>query len=142
GTAPLRRPVRIADLAGGRLYAVAEILAALLDRERTGEGTHITVSMTHNAHRLAAHRLHGPPERTLTGGLACYRVYETADARFLTVSALESKFWLRLCEVLGRADLVDRQFATAQEPLAAAPGPSVRDCAPPCGLSPLAAVAS
>src|SRR6185437_9249426 len=50
--------------------------AALLERERTGRGTHLVVSMTHHAHSLAAHRLHGEPERTLTGGLACYRTYE------------------------------------------------------------------
>jgi alpha-methylacyl-CoA racemase len=117
-TAPALPPVQIADLAGGALYAVADILAALLDRERTGAGAHVIVSMTHNAHRLAAHRLHGPPERTLTGGLACYRVYETADARFLTVSALESKFWIRLCEVAGRTDLVERHYDDDQEALA------------------------
>src|SRR2546430_6444013 len=117
-TAPGLPPVQIADLAGGALYAVADILAALLDRERTGDGAHLIVSMTHNAHRLVAHRLHGPSERTLTGGLACYRVYETADARFLTVSALESKFWIRLCEVVGRTDLVDRHYDADQEALA------------------------
>ncbi len=126
-SAPALPPVQIADLAGGALYAVADILAALLDRERTGEGAHLTVSMTHNAHRLAAHRLHGPAERTLTGGLACYRVYETADGRFLTVSALESKFWIRLCEVIGRADLVDRHYDPDQEALAADLAASFRE---------------
>src|ERR671937_860325 len=80
-TAPAMPPVQVADLAGGALYAVVEILAALLERERTGRGGHIAVSMTHNAHRLAAHRVHGERERTLTGGLACYRMYETADRR-------------------------------------------------------------
>jgi len=46
-TAPALPPVQIADLAGGALYALVEILAALLERERTGRGRHITVSMTH-----------------------------------------------------------------------------------------------
>ena len=92
-TAPALPPVQIADLAGGSLFAVIEILAALLERERTGRGKHLVVSMTHNAHSLAAHRLHGEPERTLTGGLACYRTYETADGRFLTVTPVEPKFW-------------------------------------------------
>jgi len=117
-TAPALPPVQIADLAGGALFAVVEILAALLERERTGRGAHITVSMTHNAHRLAAHRLRGEPERTLTGGLACYRVYETADGRFLTVSALEPKFWSRLCELAGRPELVGRHFDEDQEAIA------------------------
>ena len=46
--------------------------------------------------------------RPLTGSLACYRIYECADGRYLTVAALEPKFWRRLCEVLGRPDLLSR----------------------------------
>src|SRR5439155_15027144 len=126
-TAPTLPPVQIADLAGGALYAVVDILAALLDRERTGVGAHLIVSMTHNAHRLAAHRLHGPRERTLTGGLACYRMYETADARFLTLTALEAKFWTRLCELVGRTDLIDRHHDADQEALAAELAASFRE---------------
>jgi alpha-methylacyl-CoA racemase len=117
-TAPALPPVQVADLAGGALYAVVEILAALLERERTGHGAHINVSMTHNAHRLAAHRLRGEPERTLTGGLACYRIYETADGRFLTITPVEPKFWARLCELLGRPDLIERHYDEDQEALA------------------------
>jgi alpha-methylacyl-CoA racemase len=118
-TAPALPPLPIADIAGGAMYAVVEILGALLERERTGRGRRITVSMTHGAHRLAAHRLHGEPEQTLTGGLACYRVYRTADARFLTVTPVEPKFWRRLCELIGRTDLVERQYAPDQEAVAA-----------------------
>jgi alpha-methylacyl-CoA racemase len=118
-TAPALPPVQIADLAGGALFAVVDILAALLERERTGRGARLTISMTHNSHRLAAHRLHGEPERMLTGGLACYRLYETADGRWLTIAALEPKFWSRLCQVVGRDDLAPRHFDTDQEALAA-----------------------
>jgi alpha-methylacyl-CoA racemase len=117
-TAPAMPPIQIADLAGGALYAVVEILTALLERERTGRGKHIVVSMTHNAHRLAAHRLHGEPERTLTGALACYRIYATADERYLTITPVEAKFWRRLCELIGREDLVERQYDAEQEALA------------------------
>src|SRR5207302_3552417 len=118
-TAPALPPVQIADLAGGALYGVVEILAALLERERTGRGVHVTVSMTHNAHRLAAHRLRGEPERTLTGGLACYRIYETADGRFLTITPVEPKYWRRFCELIRRPDLVERHYEENQEALAA-----------------------
>jgi alpha-methylacyl-CoA racemase len=119
-TAPAMPPVQIADLAGGALFAVVEILAALLDRERNGgRGAHLTISMTHNAHKLAAHRLWGEPERTLTGGLACYRIYETSDGRFLAVTPVESKFWRRLCELIERPDLIERQYEQDQEGLAA-----------------------
>jgi alpha-methylacyl-CoA racemase len=117
-TAPALPPVQLADLAGGALYAVVEILAALLERERSGRGRHINVSMTHNTHRLAAHRLHGEPERTLTGALACYRIYETADGRHLTITPVEPRFWRRLCELIERADLIERQYEQDQEALA------------------------
>lgn len=117
-TAPALPPVQIADLAGGALYAVVEIMAALLERERSSRGRHITVSMTHNAHRLAAHRLHGERERTLTGELACYRIYACADGRLLTVTPVEPKFWQRLCELIDREDLVERQYEDNQAALA------------------------
>jgi crotonobetainyl-CoA:carnitine CoA-transferase CaiB-like acyl-CoA transferase len=104
-------PIQVADLAAGAQGAVIEILAALLERTRTGEGARIVVSMTHGAHRLAAHRLAGEPlPRLLTGGVACYRIYETADGRHLTVAALEPKFWRNLCDLVDRPDLVDRAF--------------------------------
>jgi alpha-methylacyl-CoA racemase len=119
-TAPALPPVQIADLAGGSLFAVIDILAALLDRDRNGgRGAQLTVSMTHNAHRLASHRLQGKQERTLTGSLACYRMYATSDARLLTVTPVEPKFWQRLCELIDRPDLVERQYEADQESLAA-----------------------
>jgi crotonobetainyl-CoA:carnitine CoA-transferase CaiB-like acyl-CoA transferase len=119
-TAPAWPPVQIADLAAGGLGAVTKILAALLERNRTGKGGHLVVSMTHGSHRLIQHRLDGDAvPRMLTGGLACYRIYETADGRYLTVAALEPVFFGRLTELLGRPDLTERQFDADQEALAA-----------------------
>jgi alpha-methylacyl-CoA racemase len=118
-TAPAWPPVQIADFAAGGFGAVTKILAALLERERTGKGSRIVVSMTHGSHRLVAHRLGGEtPSRMLTGGLACYRLYETADGRHLTVAALEPVFFRRLTELLGRPELAERQFEGDQEALA------------------------
>jgi alpha-methylacyl-CoA racemase len=115
-TAPALPPVQLADLAAGSLTAVNRILAALLEREQTGRGAHLVVSMTHGSHRFAAHRLGGEPiPKLLTGGLACYRVYRTADGRYLTVAALEQKFFARLCELLGLAELAPRQFDPAAQ---------------------------
>jgi crotonobetainyl-CoA:carnitine CoA-transferase CaiB-like acyl-CoA transferase len=102
-TAPAMPPLPVADLAAGGLVAVTRVLAALLERERTGKGARIVVSLTHGAHELA--QFAGP----LTGSLACYRIYECGDGRFLTVAALEPKFWTRLCELIERPDLVPRQ---------------------------------
>lgn len=119
-TAPSPPPVRIADFAAGALGAVTKILAALLERDRTGKGGHVVVSMTHGSHRLVSHRLGGDSvPRMLTGGLAYYRVYETADGRHLTVAPLETTFFRRLTEVIGRPDLAERQHDADQEALAA-----------------------
>src|SRR5581483_5467385 len=118
--APALPPVQVADLCAGSLGAVTEILAALLERERTGRGRRLEISMTHGSHRLAAHRLGGEPiPKLLTGGLACYRVYATADGRWLTVGALEPRFFRRLCELVGEPELAARQLEPdAQDELA------------------------
>ena len=119
-TAPAWPPVQIADLAAGGLGAVTKILAALLERDRTGRGAQVVISMTHGSHRLVAHRLGGDTTpRMLTGGLASYRIYETSDGRHLTVGSLEEVFFRRLTEVLGRPELAERQFDADQEALAA-----------------------
>ena len=115
-TAPALPPIQVADLASGALRAVAEILAALVRRGRTGAGARLVVSMTHGSHELVSHRLGGDPlPRLLTGGLASYAVYETADGRHLTVGALEPAFFARLCELLGRAELAPRQYDAEQD---------------------------
>jgi alpha-methylacyl-CoA racemase len=106
-TAPALPPVQAADLAAGALGAVSEILAALV----RGDGGHVVVSMTHNAYSLAA----GAP--VLTDGHACYSMYETADGRWLTVAALEPRFFARLCELLGRPELAERQYEADQSAL-------------------------
>lgn len=120
-TAPSLPPLQPADLAAGALGAATEVLAALVARERTGRGARLTISMTHGSHRLVSHRLAGDPlPRFLTGGLACYAIYATADGRWLTVGALEPKFFVRLCELLGRPELAELHLVgDAQTELAA-----------------------
>jgi alpha-methylacyl-CoA racemase len=117
-TAPAVPPVQVADLAAGALGAVSRVLAALVLRERTGEGARLVVSMTHGSHDLVAHRLGGDSlPRLLTGGLASYATYETSDGRFLTLAALEPVFFVRACELLGRPDLARRQYTSDQDGL-------------------------
>ena len=116
---PTWPPVQIADLAAGGLGAVTDVLAALVHRSRTGEGARLSVSMTHRSHRVISHRLgEQPGTQTLTGALACYRVHPTADGRHLTLGALEPKFFARVCELIGRAELSERQYRDAQDELA------------------------
>jgi alpha-methylacyl-CoA racemase len=96
-------PTMIADYTGA-YAALRDVLAGLLERERSGCGARFTVSMTHESHRLKSTPL-------LRGGAACYRIYETADGRSLTVGALEPRFWQRLCELVGMPELASQQFA-------------------------------
>ena len=119
-TAPGLPPVQVADLAAGALGAVTEVLAALRERDRTGVGgQRIVVSMTHAPTTSSHIDSDGDPvPRMLTGGLACYRIYATADERFLTVGALEPKFFRRLCELVGAPDLADGQYDEDQDGLA------------------------
>jgi crotonobetainyl-CoA:carnitine CoA-transferase CaiB-like acyl-CoA transferase len=124
-TAPALPPLQAADLAAGGLSAALEIVAALLERERTGQGARLVVSMTHATHRLVSHRLGGLPERMLTGGLACYRIYATADGRWLTVAALEPRFWRRLCDLAGVPGLAERQRDSDQDAVAAELGAAI-----------------
>jgi alpha-methylacyl-CoA racemase len=104
----------IADLMGGALTAAMGILAALFDAARTGRGRHLDIAMAdgalaHAVMPLATLAAHGSTRRaggdTLTGGLACYALYRTADRRFLAVGALERKFWDTLCDVIDCAHL-------------------------------------
>ncbi len=114
-TPPSIPPGQIADLAGGAMQAVIGILLALQAREKTGEGQHVDVAMTDGIAWLmtlpaAVYAATGAGATVLTGGCACYRLYQAADGRWLAVGALEPKFWRVVCERLGRPDLAQEQF--------------------------------
>ena len=110
GHPPAMPGVQIADLAGGALWSATGILAALVGRERTGRGAHLDISMTEGSLALLAAELGNldcgaRPTRgteTLNGGVAGYGVYRTADDRFVSVGALEPKFWIGFCTAIGR----------------------------------------
>ena len=106
----------VADHAGA-MQAVIAILAALLRREREGQGAFLDVSLAETVlawqgGQLTA-ALRGRPmtrgRDLLNGGAACYQIYETADGRFVTLGALEPKFWAAFCEAAGRPDWIARQ---------------------------------
>jgi crotonobetainyl-CoA:carnitine CoA-transferase CaiB-like acyl-CoA transferase len=121
---PVIPGVQIADLAGGSMHAVIGILLALQARERTGEGQMVDVSMMDGSLAMmfvpfAAYLANGAqPQRGaqgLSGRYACYQVYQTKDGRFLALGALEPKFWVNACRVLGREDLIDIQFVDDEQ---------------------------
>jgi crotonobetainyl-CoA:carnitine CoA-transferase CaiB-like acyl-CoA transferase len=115
---PVIPGVQIADLAGGMIAGFA-ILAALLARERNGRGQYVDVSMFDvmlsmlpipAAHHFAGKTLPVGGKYVLSGAYPFYNVYETGDRRFMTLGALEPKFWANFCRAVGREELITRQF--------------------------------
>lgn len=122
--APVIPGTQLADIAGGGLMAAFSILAALYHRERTGQGQYIDVSMTDGA--LALNPIAfteyfnsgTPPVRQgyrNLGATPCYNIYRTKDNRYISIGALEPKFWAKLCRVLSREDLIAKQNDTGEE---------------------------
>ncbi|MER7003266.1 CoA transferase [Dactylosporangium sp. NPDC000555] len=103
----------IADLAAG-LHAAVGIVAALLHRERSGEGQFVDVSLLGSAVALTGPQLvkalaADPPrlERDFNlGSDAGYTTYQCRDGRWIAIGALEDHFWSRLCRLLDRDDLI------------------------------------
>ncbi len=101
--------IQIADLVGGGMNAAIGILLALVARERTGKGQFIDISMTDGMVGLLPVPLHIfqkngiVPQRSdsfLSHRYACYNVYETADGRYISIGAVENRFWQNLCNIL------------------------------------------
>jgi alpha-methylacyl-CoA racemase len=116
--------VQLGDMLAGALSAAFAAVAALLRAARAGIGSHVDVSMTAVltssnllplAYAQAARSAPGRGHDLLNGGLPCYALYRTSDDRHVAVGALESKFWLRLCEALDRPDLCGHHWESGQE---------------------------
>jgi crotonobetainyl-CoA:carnitine CoA-transferase CaiB-like acyl-CoA transferase len=115
---PVQAAGQIADIGGGALMAAVGILAALRERERSGEGQLVDISMFDGAFSwlamIAAQALAEgrAPQRgllPLSGLYACYRPYACADG-WVALGALEPKFWQAWCAGVEREDLVEKQF--------------------------------
>jgi alpha-methylacyl-CoA racemase len=116
---PIQSAGQIADLGGGAMMAAFAILAALRERDRSGEGQVVDASMADGALSwlaMVAARYFAEdvtPQRgdlELAGAIVCYRPYRCADG-WVTLGALEPKFWQAWCRGVGREDLVEHQFA-------------------------------
>jgi len=108
----------VADSAGGGMQAVIAILAALVQRASTGEGTYLDVSAADGVLALMALAVDeylavgvqpGPRHGMLTGRYACYDVYGCADGGWLTVAAIEPRFWANLCKAVGLDRWIEHQ---------------------------------
>ena len=116
---PVQSAGQIADIGGGSLMAAFGILAALRERDRSGEGQLVDVSMFDGSlawlAMVAAAQMAGGAARQRRGGLElagrliCYRPYACSDG-WVTLGALEPKFWQAWCRGVGREDLIERQF--------------------------------
>jgi alpha-methylacyl-CoA racemase len=115
---PIQPAGQIADVGGGALMAAFGILTALRERDRSGEGQLVDVSMSDGAlswlgmvaaRCLAEDEVPHRGDLELAGRIICYRPYACADG-WVTLGALEPKFWQAWCRGVGREDLIEKQF--------------------------------
>jgi alpha-methylacyl-CoA racemase len=124
GGPPVQSEGQIADLGGGALMAAFGIMAALRERDGgpgkpgSGQGQIVDVSMADGAlswlamvvgRHFADGEVPKRGEQLLAGAVICYRPYECADG-WVTLGALEPKFWQAWCRGVGREELIDKQF--------------------------------
>lgn len=114
----------IADIGAGALMAIAGILAAVVDAQRTGVGRFVDVSVTDGLLSwigFITAQWNVPSQRDVRTPFDApfnkpfYTVYETKDGRHLVLGAYEEKFWKTLCEVLDIPQWADRQWASGAE---------------------------
>jgi len=115
---PVQAGGQIADLGGGALMGTIGILVALRERERSGLGQLVDCSMFDGslswlamaaAAAFASGRADRRGENVLAGGVICYRPYRCADG-YVTLGAIEPKFWNAFCDGVGREDLRGSAF--------------------------------
>jgi crotonobetainyl-CoA:carnitine CoA-transferase CaiB-like acyl-CoA transferase len=125
GGPPVIPGVQVSDYATA-MMATTAILLAYIECQRSGQGQYCDISMLDAitswmrmpmAKYLADGLLPGPQDSMFNGALACCNVYETKDGRFVALGAMEEKFWISFCKMIGREDLIPLQWEsqTVQE---------------------------
>jgi len=121
---PVIPAIPIGDMAGGGLFSALAIIAALLDRERTGRGQYIDVAQTdvltslnvlNLAECLARKKGQTARPHNLRGQTLCYNTYKTLDGKFIALGALESRFWILFCKKVGREDWIPNHLLQYEE---------------------------
>lgn len=100
--------IQVADVAGGSLHAVIGVLAAVIERQVSGQGQHIDISMTDCAFTLnsmaASAQVAGGEAQVAEGGMlngvSFYDYYKTQDGRYLSIGSLEPQFMMGLATAL------------------------------------------
>lgn len=112
----------VADSAAGGMHAALSIFAALMRRERTGEGEYLDVCVAEGVlwltslyvdQYLATGDSPGPGHDVLTGRYACYDIYGTSDGKWLAAGAIEGHFYANLCKALGCEKWIESQYDDA-----------------------------
>ncbi|MDL2270151.1 CoA transferase, partial [Desulfosarcina sp. OttesenSCG-928-G17] len=122
GHVPQMPGLAIADQVGGGFFGILGLLSAVLQREKTGKGQYVDVSMTHGALalnvsgtiRAMTQAVSPTPTGStdqrkrdmLQGGQPYYNIYETQDGRHIVLAAIEPKFWENFCKTVDRDDLI------------------------------------
>ncbi|MGH7801987.1 MAG: CaiB/BaiF CoA transferase family protein [Thermodesulfobacteriota bacterium] len=116
--APAIPGIQIADTISA-LFSVISILTAYIARGKTSQGQFIDVSMTdglisllsiHLIKFLVDSKIPEGGKMDFNGQFPCYRIYKTKDGEYMTLAALEKKFWENFCTAIGRKDLIDKQY--------------------------------
>jgi crotonobetainyl-CoA:carnitine CoA-transferase CaiB-like acyl-CoA transferase len=110
-------PLPFSDLAGA-IFSALTLAAGMKGASETGTGAYIDLGMSdtivsmltvHFAQMFQTGLPPSPADAYLLGAHPCYTVYRAADGKYLTVGALEPKFWQSLCEALGRPQYAEQQ---------------------------------
>lgn len=111
----------VADFAGGSLHSVIGILAALVSRQKTGQGQYVDTAMADGVVSLltfmasdyfATGNIPRKGETLLTGYLSpFYSIYETKDKKHISIACVEPHFWANLCKAVGKEEFIPHQLA-------------------------------
>jgi len=111
---PVIQGAQVADIGAGSMNAIVGILIAYIAREKTGKGQFIDISMMDGTipwlqipliSYLASGEKQYRGETQVSGGIANYNIYKCKDGKYITIGALEPKFYANLCKALNRRDL-------------------------------------
>ena len=118
---PVHPSTTIADLVGG-VVASESIVAALLQKERTGKGAYLDLALADVAATLMTNHVMIESATGKQNGierlhkkLICYGLYETKDGRFISLGALEAKFWENFCLAVDKEEWIQAHLTAPVE---------------------------
>ncbi|WP_144552705.1 CaiB/BaiF CoA-transferase family protein [Bacillus sp. X1(2014)] len=118
---PVHPSITLGDYIGG-FAANERILAGLVSRTLTGNGSYHSVSITDQLVSILGNHVLVEQETgagngidVLSGSIVSYALYETSDGRFMSFGALEPKFWANFCQAHGREEWIQAHYSTTTD---------------------------